>query len=211
MKRLIINADDFGYSYIFNKTILNLLEQGKIMSTSVMVNWITGKQSEQVSKLIKLFNMGTISVGLHIEITRKDTERDIEEQIEKFISIFNLKPSHLDIHKPTRTKEECSALQTICNKYSMPSRNLDNCVGKITTTKTVINGTDINMVNIEELLSSFTDGESYEILVHPGTYDTDCKSSLNKERELDIEKIYKINNLLSKYNIKLISFNSLNS
>ena len=37
MKYLIINADDFGMSNIFNEVILELLEKEHVRSTSVMV------------------------------------------------------------------------------------------------------------------------------------------------------------------------------
>ncbi len=43
MKKIIINADDFGYSYIFNKSILDLIKKKLISSTTVMVNYITKK------------------------------------------------------------------------------------------------------------------------------------------------------------------------
>lgn len=59
------------------------------------------------------------------------------------------------------------------------------------------------------MIESLEDNESYEILFHPGTYDENCKSSLNKKREEDIEKIKIVNSLLKENNIKLISFNDL--
>ena len=66
MKQLIINADGFGYSYIFNKSILYLIEKDLISSTTVMVNWITKEQDEQVQKLISLKNLHNVSIGLHL-------------------------------------------------------------------------------------------------------------------------------------------------
>lgn len=40
MKYLIINSDEFGYSQIFNKFILNLIEKNLLTSTTIMINWI---------------------------------------------------------------------------------------------------------------------------------------------------------------------------
>ena len=53
MIKLIINADDFGYSKVFNEKILDLLEKDFIKSTTVLVNWITDEQKEQIQRLKK--------------------------------------------------------------------------------------------------------------------------------------------------------------
>ncbi len=67
MKNLIINADDFGYSKVFNQKILELIEKDFVTSTSVMVECIDGEQRRQVEKLIELSNTHNVSVGLHID------------------------------------------------------------------------------------------------------------------------------------------------
>ena len=59
---------------------------------------------------------------------------------------------------------------------------------------------------LKSFIENLKDGESYEILFHPGSYDPNCKSSLNKERELDVKKIEEINPFLKENNIKLISY-----
>jgi hypothetical protein len=53
MKYLILNADDFGMSKVFNEVILNLIKDNKVTSTSVMVNDVTDEMNEQIDKLIK--------------------------------------------------------------------------------------------------------------------------------------------------------------
>ena len=60
MIKLIINADDFGYSKVFNEKILDLLKKGYIKSTTVMVNWITQEQDKQnqILMLQKMFKHG---------------------------------------------------------------------------------------------------------------------------------------------------------
>jgi predicted glycoside hydrolase/deacetylase ChbG (UPF0249 family) len=57
MKYLIINSDDFGYSSVFNEKILELLHDGKISSTTVMVKWITDDQKNQLAKLKELWKI----------------------------------------------------------------------------------------------------------------------------------------------------------
>ncbi|KKR55034.1 MAG: YdjC family protein [Parcubacteria group bacterium GW2011_GWA2_40_23] len=53
MKYLIINADDFGYSDIFNAKILELIERGLVSSTTVMVNYITTEQTNKSKNFLR--------------------------------------------------------------------------------------------------------------------------------------------------------------
>jgi len=52
MIKLIINADDFGYSKLFNKMILELIAEKAVTSTSVMIDELDFEQKEQTKKLI---------------------------------------------------------------------------------------------------------------------------------------------------------------
>lgn len=64
----------------------------------------------------------------------------------------------------------------------------------------------MTIIELKEVMRNFKDNESQEILFHPGAYDPDCKSGLNKQREEDFEKIKEINLLLKENNIQLISY-----
>ncbi len=201
MKKIIINADDFGYSNIFNESIINLIENNLIKSTTVMVNWVNETQDEQVKRLIELKNSSNLSVGLHLEF--KNHLFNIREQYENFIDIFGFKPSHLDIHKPSKSDDEYLALYNFCIENKLPCRNSGKYDSRVIMTRnSVINGTELDEINLEE----FEDDNIYEILYHPGTYDKDCISTLNKDRELDVEKIKVINFKLEENEIKLISY-----
>lgn len=210
MKQLIINADDFGYSQIFNESILNLIEKDLIFSTTVMVNHITKEQEKQVKKLISLKDLHNVSIGLHLEFNNSNFKEKIKIQFVLFKEIFGFNPSHLDIHKPSNSEEEKLAIIDFCNKTNLPCRNLDFNKKIKTTSKVYLNGTDTQINKIKELVESLENNQTYEILFHPGTYDKNCKSSLNKQREEDIEKIKIIHPLLKENQIKLISYNDLN-
>src|SRR3989344_6671871 len=100
MIKLIINADDFGYSPVFNEKILDLLDKDFIKSTTVLINRVSKDQDLQIKRLVSLCKTKKISVGLHTEFDLKlPLRQQIREQYDKFISIFGLQPSHLDIHK----------------------------------------------------------------------------------------------------------------
>lgn len=213
MKKLIINADDFGYSKIFNESILELIENKLIKSTTVMVNYISKDQEYQINKLIKLKEKLNISVGLHLDFENNTNYEEIITQYNKFIYIFNFKPSHLDIHKPKKNYEEKFNLIKFCNKYKLPCRNLEFQEEEKEKVKTTyskyINGTNLEINQIKTILDNLKDNKIYEILFHPGTFDINCKSSLNKDREKDIEKIKYINSILEDWNIDIVSFKDI--
>lgn len=209
MKSLIINADDFGYSKIFNESILNLIENNFISSTTVMVNWVNDNQKEQIKKVIELNQNYNLSIGLHLEFHDTNFKEEIQKQYNLFLKIFKFKPSHIDIHKPKKTSGGNLAVETFCRGNSFSCRNLDFNSKEIKTTNKVFNGTNLSFNDLDNLVKLINNDEIYEILFHPGTYDKNCKSSLNKQRELDVEKIKYLVSKLIKNNVELISFNDL--
>lgn len=59
---LIVNADDFGYSYSINKGIIESHTNGIVTSTSVLVNAIAAHEAKDLIKFPDL------SIGLHFEV-----------------------------------------------------------------------------------------------------------------------------------------------
>lgn len=218
MKYLIINADDFGYSKVFNAKILELIKKGLISSTTVMVNRINDEQANQIKELSELAKSHNISIGLHIEFSDDNFKSEIEKQYGRFFSIFGFNPSHLDLHKSTsglplvRLKESYPIIMQFCKETTLPCRNHNfNSINIVKTQNEVLSGTGMSIDELKSQIENFKDGESYEIFFHPGTYDPDCKSSLNKQREEDVKKIEETNPLLKENNIKLISYLDLAS
>ena len=60
-QKLIVNADDYGLSPLFNKGILALIEKGIVTSTTVMI-----KRKYVRPALLTKFEK--ISIGLHLEL-----------------------------------------------------------------------------------------------------------------------------------------------
>ncbi len=207
-KYLIINADDFGYNKTFNEVILDLIRKDYLLSTTVMVNWISKDQDKQINKLIELSRKKNISVGLHLEFLNENYILQINEQYNRFKRIFGFKPSHLDIHKTHQ--EAYSLVAEFSKKLNLPYRNHGNNFNhKLTTGEKYFSGTSNDLKKVEEWLKTLKEGNFYEILFHPGKYDPNCASSLNKEREKDAEKIIKLKPLLKKYKIQLASYKDL--
>ncbi len=61
-KRLIINADDFGYCNERDQAIIHLLENKKIISVTCLVN---GSSFEENIHKLKMFD----SIGIHLNLT----------------------------------------------------------------------------------------------------------------------------------------------
>ena len=155
-------------------------------------------------------NHKKISVGLHLEFLTENYYDEIEQQVEMFMDLFNFFPSHLDIHKPSGSEAESFAVEKFCLENDLPCRRICSTLGNVKTTdKKYINGTEIEIDSLNDILEDLEENNSYEILFHPGTYDPQCTSSLNKDRELDIEKIHYICLNAEIFDIKLINFNNL--
>lgn len=206
-KYLIINADDFGYSKIFNEVILDLIKSDLIRSTTVMINWFTDNQKSQFDELITLSKNKNLSVGLHIEFKDSDYPSQIKSQYKKFKELLGFNPSHIDIHKAHSFMDSFSDVAEFCKKNNLPLRNSGVLHEGIKTTfAEAFFGSIADFKKIEEWIKTLEDGKYYEILFHPGKFDPSCKSSLNKDRERDIEHIKNLNLILDESNIKVVSY-----
>lgn len=125
MKRLIITADDFGYSRNVNRAIIKCFKNGSITSTSLLVNT---KYFDESVRLLK--SNENLDFGMHINLTefkpltnaktltdrggyffnknkwieghhkkakKKEIEKEIEAQIVKALS-SKLKTTHINGH-----------------------------------------------------------------------------------------------------------------
>src|SRR3989344_1714314 len=111
MIKLIINADDFGYSKLFNKMILELIAEKAVTSTSVMIDELDSGQKEQTKKLISLSKKNLVSVGLHVYFKNTQFREELQRQFDAFVNTFGFEPSHIDIHKMDHLKEGYTKIQ----------------------------------------------------------------------------------------------------
>ncbi|MEM6380233.1 MAG: ChbG/HpnK family deacetylase [Bacteroidota bacterium] len=210
MINLIINADDFGLSDRFNASILDLLERGQITSTTVMVNRISDSQTGSLERLKKLQNTVDISVGLHVEFTYDQHLEQVQRQFEKFVHLFGQKPTHLDIHKEHLHTAYHEIVAAFCKEQQIPFRNHGSNYPDVKMPHSkFFFGSIADFKPIEEWFAGLESERYYELVFHPGVYDPTCPSSLNKEREKDLEHIAHIYQNLKQYNIQLTNFKNL--
>ena len=121
MRRLIINADDFGLSPGINRGIIACHDGGVVTSTSLMVRWPAAVEAAALAR-----RYPSLSVGLHIDLcewTKVGGEwrplyevvpidddirvRDeILRQFEMFEQLTGGPPTHIDSHQHVHWKGE---------------------------------------------------------------------------------------------------------
>jgi len=122
MRRLIVNADDFGLTRAVSRGILTAHRHGIVTSTTVLVN------AKLDADLVAELRDSGLGAGIHVNLTlgkpitrapslvdgngrfvrdarraaaraeAKDVEREVEAQIERFVTLVRRPPTHLDSH-----------------------------------------------------------------------------------------------------------------
>ncbi len=204
MKRLILNADDFCLSPVFNDVIIEMINEGAVSSTSVMINRYDDAQREQVSQL----KQTAAGIGLHIEFANEENFLEqIQKQYSRFKEVFQQEPSHLDLHKSDYLESGYPVIVQFAKDNNIPfcNHSIDSVHG-ITTTKQSLGAIHNSLDKIVIWLQSFEDGDSAELVLHPGEYDPTCKTSLNYEREVDVTKARLVKRYCEENGINIISF-----
>ena len=153
MKKVIINADDFGYSKIFNEEILKLAKNKKITGISVMVDYFkdntTSIQYEEIKKYKDI-------LGLHVDfeninLNEISFEDEIIRQYNLFIDTFDIHPHFLDMHKYLHKIKGQESIEKFCNSKNIYYRNLTGKKNKLTTSEEKITGSflDFNKIKIK--------------------------------------------------------------
>lgn len=207
-KYIIINADDYGLSPLFNKGILELAQKNIISSISVMI-----KRKYANTKELK--NLKNISLGLHLELQEKDTQKEIESQLKKFKTKLGQLPSHLDGHKHLHlTKHNLPLVIKIAKKYKLPVRShldKDHMILKKSGIKTPDIFISWHPKRREKLFKKLAEikQKKAELVCHPGYCDKKLKLSYNKQREEELQtlKSRRFKKILN--NFKLINYNEI--
>lgn len=209
--KLVINADDFGYTRAVTEGIIEGYHQGIVRSTTALTNmpWL-----ELGRKLAE--DCPDLGIGVHMTLTLgkaltgvksftdecgnflpKDkvrcTELDPEEvydewksQIERFIELFGRMPTHLDSHHHMHDLNEPlrEVSRKLAGEYHLPMRRY----GSYEFVSGFYGETATKEVLLK-LLEQYA-GKDIEIMAHPGYCDLELyrRSSYNVHRvqELDV-------------------------
>jgi predicted glycoside hydrolase/deacetylase ChbG (UPF0249 family) len=149
--KLIVNADDFGYSRGVNFGIIDAYQKGVLTSATMMVNMPGFEHAVELAKR----NPG-LGVGIHLVLTcgvpvlpelpsltdeigqfrklrgifhyasAEEIEKEFVAQIERFLA-SGLKPTHLDSHHHVHAHElVLPIVLRLAERYRLPVRRISN-------------------------------------------------------------------------------------
>ena len=199
MKRIIINADDFGYSRAVNWGIIDAHAEGLLTSTTLMTNMPAAEHAFMLGHAHE--NLG---IGVHLTLTcgrplldkhhtlvdadgnfKKNSQyqgkfhidpdelyREWKAQIEKFLG-SGLTPTHLDSHHHVNNLAPVlPVFKRLAREYRLPVRNNFEAAGlEFTTTDFFQYEPDILIADNEKILTTFGEAETVEIMCHPAYID----------------------------------------
>lgn len=154
MKRLIVNADDFGLTSGVSRGILEAYRRGIVTSTTVMVN------REIAPPLVEELNASSLGIGLHVNLTLgapvsdprrvpslvddegrfvrdarataarakpEDVRMELDAQIDAFRKLLGVFPTHLDSHHHIGRHEPIRELVfQVAGAMKVPVRSQDD-------------------------------------------------------------------------------------
>ncbi|MBL7685855.1 MAG: ChbG/HpnK family deacetylase [Deltaproteobacteria bacterium] len=127
MKRVIIHADDFGYSSSVNQGILKGMQTGRITSASTLTNFLNS-----TSEALTLARLHTLDVGWHVNLTEGvplSSPSEIPSLISSEGKFHPLKTFILKCYlrqiSPEEIFRELSAQYEVFEKFSIKPSHID--------------------------------------------------------------------------------------
>lgn len=168
--RLIITADDYGYSPRYDAGILEAARAGAIDAVSVMV-------LRAPSDPAALLESG-VEVGLHLE-----PQTAVRDQAELFEQLFGRPPDHIDGHHHCHAAAELrDEVAKLAGELGIRVRSVDEALGRTEPSQPAL------PKQIEAVRAGVEPPPGLtEWFVHPGHADPAAGSSFDAAREEDLE------------------------
>ena len=175
MVKLIVNADDFGYSKGVNLGIIETHTNGILTSTTMLANMYGFENGIDLMKEYPKLGIGvhlTLTCGKPIlenvnslidkhgnfkklKVLKEENNMNLnqiyeewEAQIQKLLN-NGVKLTHIDSHHYVHSFDSCvKIVETLAKKYSLPVRNCFDIDKKVKETKIFITETFWNLFNI---------------------------------------------------------------
>jgi predicted glycoside hydrolase/deacetylase ChbG (UPF0249 family) len=203
VRRLIVNADDLGYTAGINRGILEAHERGIVTSTSLMVDRPAAREGAKIAR-----SRPNLSVGLHAVLDGIEPARcepELARQLERFRELVAAEPTHLDSHHHTHRDSQLSgAFVAFAERHSLPMRE-----------HTVRHCPDfygeraIGVERLLEILAGLGEGDT-ELGCHPGYADgLDSSYTAERERELKTLTDPRVRARIDELGIELIGWGQL--
>lgn len=227
MRRLIINADDFGRSPGINRGIVACHEGGVVTSTSLMVRWPAAVEAAGLA-----LRFPSLSVGLHIdlcewsqsdgkhhalyEVVPPDDETKVRDEIlrqfEVFAQLMGGMPTHVDSHQHVHHKGVARRIAAeMASRLGVPLRQFHPRIryegGFYGQNHRGEPYPDLVSVSaLTRLIETLPDGIT-EVGCHPA-FDRDVEGMYRDEREVEVATLCdpRIREALDANGVALISF-----
>lgn len=199
MKKLIINADDFGYCKGVNYGIIEAYKNGILTSTTMMANMPGFEQALELHE-----QYPGLGIGIHLTLTtgrpilsnlktivdaegnfrnqayykgsfiidQQEIYDEWKAQIEKILAT-GIKPTHVDTHHHANLFSDFNDIYLkLADEYQLPVRNnFNNKEHTRRTTDHFIYTMETVIQTVESLEKLFETNNSVEIMCHPAFLD----------------------------------------
>jgi predicted glycoside hydrolase/deacetylase ChbG (UPF0249 family) len=208
VKRLIVNADDLGFTAGVNRGILEAHERGIVTSASLMVDRAGAEDGAAIAR-----RTPSLSVGLHAVLDRRDElivgtedcDAELTRQLERFEQLVGRRPTHIDSHHHTHRDERIrDPFVAFAARQGLPMREqaVRHCAA-------YYGEAAIGVDNLVAILSGLEDGDT-ELGCHPG-YAAGLESRYTVDRESELRTLTdpRIRAHLAALDVELIGWSEL--
>ena len=178
VKRLIVNADDLGYTAAINRGILEAHERGIVTSASLMVDFPGAEEGAAIARRSE-----RLSVGLHAvldDLPPESCEPELVRQLARFEALVGARPTHVDSHHHThRDGSIRETFAAFAERERLPARDL-----AVPHEPRFYGAAAVTVERLLAILETLPQADS-ELGCHPG-YTDGLRSSYVEERETEI-------------------------
>ena len=208
MKRLIVNADDLGFTAGINRGIVEAHERGIVTSASLMVDRPGAAGGAELAR-----RTPSLSVGLHavldhrgeLTVTAETCEEELGRQLARFEELVGSRPTHIDSHHHTHHDPRLhDAFAAFADRHGLPTREhaLRHCPDYYDEPAIAVEG-------LLEILGRLEDGDT-ELGCHPGYVDgLESRYSAPRERELRTLTDARVRARIEELGVELIGWREL--
>ena len=215
MRRLIINADDFGLTEGVNQGIIAAHVSGVVTSTSLMVDFPGAVRAAEL-----MHEHPELSVGLHFvddtpELDQPGrAEAEFARQLERFRTLTGVEPTHVDSHHHVHVKR-ISRFVPLVEPLGVPLRG----DGQVRYLGAFFGHPEPGMIDHDRIRPAFllallgdeATAEVTELGCHPGRVTDELRSSYTAEREIEIATLTEpgLRERIEELGLTLSSFHDL--
>lgn len=238
-KKLIVNADDFGFSEAVNYGILKAHKEGIVTSTTIMANMPGFEHAILLAK-----QNPTLRIGVHLNLTcykpllkdhrtlvnekgyfNRSNEDNYSEyemyeelcaQIERVLG-QGIVIDHLDSHHHIHTEKRYQrVIEKILRRYPYPIRGgfaYPNDYPFQSQLELSFYDNDANEENLLNFIKTMKDDVVYDLMCHPAYVDNillhNTTYTLKRCDEIDILCSKNIQKTLEEYHVDLVTYNCI--